>query len=59
MIGVPQGGSTPEKVYFPVREAVQTKKRGNLGNGPNRGAGGVVKKVSFGNSSKLGGGIRK
>ena len=40
-------------------EAFQSKKRGNLGNGPNRG--GVVKKskksqISVGKSSKLGGG---
>ena len=45
-----------------VREAFQTKKQGNLGNGPNRG--GVVKKskksqVSVGKSSKLGGVLRK
>ena len=45
-------------VHKMIREAFQTKKRGNLGNGPNRG---VVKKskksqVSVGKSSKLGGG---
>ena len=45
-----------------LREAIQSKKRGNLGNGQNRG--GVIKKskksqVSVGKSSKLGGGLRK
>ena len=46
-----------------VREAFQTKMRGNLGNGPNRGGGGRQKikksEVSVGKSSKLGGGLRK
>ena len=45
-----------------LREAFQTKKRGNLGNGPNRG--GFVNKskkcqVSVGKSSKLGGVLQK
>ena len=45
---------------YQLREAFQTKKGGNLGNGPKRGEG-VVKKskksqVSVGKSSILGGG---
>ena len=52
------------EIYFHIvliREAFQTKKRGNLGNGAKRGGRKKIKKVqvSVGNSSKLGGGLRK